>query len=81
MEGGYTAAEIHPDGLILGAGTADSLVRIWELRQRKARALLLFAWIVFSRKLPRNCPKIANIKVIYSLVHRPMHQVCSLMSH
>ena len=36
MEGGLTSAEFHPDGLILGTGTADALVRIWEVRQQKA---------------------------------------------
>jgi pre-mRNA-processing factor 19 len=35
LQGGYTSAEFHPDGLILGTGTADSLVRIWEARQQK----------------------------------------------
>ena len=39
MEGGYTAAQFHPDGLILGAGTQDSLVRIWEVRQQKVSIL------------------------------------------
>ena len=39
MEGGYTAAQFHPDGLILGAGTQDSLVRIWEVRQQKVSNL------------------------------------------
>lgn len=32
---GYTAAEFHPDGLILGTGTADSSIYIWEARQEK----------------------------------------------
>ena len=35
MEGGYTSVEFHPDGLILGAGTKDSTVRIWEVRQQQ----------------------------------------------
>ncbi|KAK9838127.1 hypothetical protein WJX81_002866 [Elliptochloris bilobata] len=35
VEGGLTSAEFHPDGLILGTGTADALVRIWEVRQQK----------------------------------------------
>ena len=36
-EEGYTSAEFHPDGLILGTGTSNSLVRMWEARQSKVR--------------------------------------------
>ncbi|GBF98278.1 spliceosome nuclear pre-mRNA splicing factor [Raphidocelis subcapitata] len=31
----YTAAEFHPDGLILATGGADSVVRVWEMRGQK----------------------------------------------
>ena len=31
MTGGYSAATFHPDGLILGTGTADSMVRPFSL--------------------------------------------------
>ncbi|KAG1656833.1 hypothetical protein FOA52_006288 [Chlamydomonas sp. UWO 241] len=34
----YTAVQFHPDGLILGAATETSLIRIWEVKQQKCVA-------------------------------------------
>ena len=39
VESGYRCAAFHPDGVILGTGTADGLVLVWEVKQQKARRL------------------------------------------
>ena len=39
MEAGYRCAAFHPDGVILGTGTTDGLVLVWEVKQQKVRRL------------------------------------------
>jgi len=35
VSSGYTRVSFHPDGLLLGVGTADTIVRIFDVKQQK----------------------------------------------
>ena len=39
VDSGYRCAAFHPDGVILGTGTTDGLVLVWEVKQQKVRRL------------------------------------------
>ncbi|KAI8059124.1 WD40-repeat-containing domain protein [Gongronella butleri] len=37
-QSGYTSLQFHPDGMILGAGTTDGVVRVWDIKSQSVAA-------------------------------------------
>ncbi|ORZ23035.1 WD40-repeat-containing domain protein [Absidia repens] len=37
-QSGYSAIQFHPDGMLLGAGTVDGVVRIWDVKSQSVAA-------------------------------------------
>lgn len=60
---GYNCVRFHPDGLILGTGTGDALVRIWDMKQAVRLSYLFFLCgdDVFFFFFPFSCSTVSPL--------------------
>ena len=55
LDCGITTAAFHPDGVILGTGCQDTMVRVWEVRQQKVWITTYGAACISHAHLKSEC--------------------------